>query len=148
MIGIAVSPLYRGYERRLLGQVQGQQVPRHIGIILDGNRRHAERHGLRDPREIYSLGAGRLDDVLDWCGEVAVPAVTLWVFSSDNWERPLEQVSGILAAVEAKVRTLAGHPKIHRQRVRVRAIGKLDLLPPSLCEAIRAAAGSLLRMTE
>lgn len=78
--------------------------------------------------------------MLDWCAEVAVPAVTLWVFSTENWERPLEQVSGILAAVETQVRTLADHPKIHRQRVRVQAIGKLELLPVALREAIRAAS--------
>jgi len=140
LAGVAVRPLYRAYERRLNREVQGHPVPRHIGIILDGNRRHAERHGVSDPREIYSLGAGKLDDVLDWCGELVVPAVTLWVFSTDNWDRPLEQVSGILAAVEAKVRTLADHPKIHRRRVRVRAIGKLELLPVSLRDAIRAAS--------
>ena len=137
--GVLLRPLYRLYERRIAGQVEGEPVPRHIGIILDGNRRHAERHGLSDPEEIYALGAGKLDDVLDWCGELDVPAVTLWVFSTDNWTRPSEQVSGILDAVEAKVRTLADHPTIHRRQVRVRAIGKLDLLPPSLVAALHAA---------
>jgi short-chain Z-isoprenyl diphosphate synthase len=136
----AIAPLYRAYEHRLNREVQGHPVPRHIGIILDGNRRHAERHGVSDAREIYSLGAAKLDDVLDWCVELAVPAVTLWVFSTDNRGRPLEQVSGILAAVEAKVRTLTDHPKIHRRRVRVQAIGKFDLLSPSLREAICAAS--------
>ena len=134
-----LRPLYRLYERRLARQVEREPVPRHIGIILDGNRRHAERHGVSDPGEIYALGAGKLDDVLDWCGELAVPAVTLWVFSNDNWERPLDQVSGILAAVEAKVRTLADHPTIRRRQVRVQAIGKLDLLPAPLVAALRGA---------
>jgi short-chain Z-isoprenyl diphosphate synthase len=88
------------------------------------------------------LGAAKLDDVLDWCAELAVRAVTLWVFSTDNWGRPLEQVTGILAAVEAKVRALAYHPKIHRRQVRVQAIGRLELLPTSLQEAIRTASGA------
>ena len=140
--GVLLRPLYRLYERRIAGQVEGEPVPRHIGIILDGNRRHAERHGLSDPGQIYALGAGKLDDVLDWCGELDVPAVTLWVFSTDNWTRPSEQISGILAAVEAKVRTLADHPTIHRRQVRVQAIGKLDLLPPSLVAALRDAAAA------
>ncbi|MGC2415643.1 MAG: polyprenyl diphosphate synthase [Stellaceae bacterium] len=136
---MVVKPLYRLYERRLTRQVQGQSIPRHIGIILDGNRRHGERYGLRDPCEIYALGARKLDDVLDWCGEFAVPAVTLWLFSMDNLGRPAEQVSGIFAAIEAKVATLAENPEIHRRRVRVRAIGKLELLPASLVSAIRSA---------
>jgi len=140
LLGLAVRPLYRAYEGRLSREIRRYPVPQHIGIILDGNRRYAKRRGVTDPREIYSFGAGRLDDVLDWCGELAVPAVTLWVFSTDNRDRPLEQVSGILAAVEAKVISLANHPDIHRRRVRVRTIGKLDLLPSSLRNAIRAAA--------
>jgi len=136
----ALRPLYRLYESRLARQIEGEPIPRHIGIILDGNRRHGERHGVLDPRAIYAMGAHKLDDVLDWCGELAVPAVTLWVFSTDNWARPLEQVSGILAAVEAKIRTLADHPQIHRRQVRVQAIGRLELVPASLREAICAAS--------
>jgi undecaprenyl diphosphate synthase len=145
LMGFALPPLYRAYEARLTREVHAHSVPRHIGIILDGNRRHAERRGLHDPGEIYALGAAKLDDVLDWCSELAVPAVTLWVFSTDNWGRPLDQVSGILGAVEAKVRTLADHPKIHRQRVRVQAIGRLELLPASLREAIRATTDATAR---
>jgi short-chain Z-isoprenyl diphosphate synthase len=129
-------------------QIRRYPVPQHIGIILGGNRRYAKRRGVTDPREIYSFGAGRLDDVLDWCGELAVPAVTLWVFSTDNRDRPLEQVSGILAAVEAKVTSLANHPDVHHRRVRVRTIGKLDLLPNSLRNAIRAAAEATAAYTE
>jgi short-chain Z-isoprenyl diphosphate synthase len=135
----ALRPLYRLYEERLARQIEGDPVPRHIGIILDGNRRHGERNGVSDPKAIYTLGAQKLDDVLDWCADLDVPAVTLWVFSTDNLDRPLEQVSGILAAIEAKVRTFKHDPIIHDRRVRVRAIGKLELLPPALRETIRAA---------
>ncbi len=134
-----LRPFYRAYERWLGQQVSAVERPRHIGIILDGNRRHGQRHGLREPRDIYDLGARKLDDVLGWCGELAVPAVTLWVCSTDNLDRPPHQVSGILAAVEAKLRALACDPVIHRRRVRVQAIGKLQLLPASVVAAIKAA---------
>ena len=96
-------------------------------------------HGIRDPRDIYALGARKLDDVLNWCSELGVAAVTLWVFSTENLERPIDQVSGILSAIEAKVRALAHDPQIHTRRVRVRAIGKLELLPGPIIAAIRAA---------
>ncbi len=131
--------LYRIYERRLFHQVRSLPVPNHIGIILDGNRRHGERQGIRDPHEIYAVGARKLDTVLDWCAELAIPAVTLWVCSTDNLERPADQVSGILAAIEDKLRGLARDPQIHQRRVRVRAIGKLELLPSSVVAAIRSA---------
>jgi len=119
--------------------VRSLAIPNHIGIILDGNRRHGERQGIRDPHEIYAAGARKLDAVLDWCAELAIPAVTLWVCSTDNLERPADQVSGILAAIEDKLRTLARDPQIHQRRVRVRAIGKLELLPSSVIAAIRSA---------
>ena len=134
-----MRPLYHLYERRLLRQVRRLPIPRHIGIILDGNRRHGERHGIRDSREIHGLGARKLDDILNWCSDLGVGAVTLWVFSTENLERPVDQVSGILAAIEAKVRTLAHDPQIHQRRVRVQAIGKLELLPGPIIAAIRAA---------
>jgi short-chain Z-isoprenyl diphosphate synthase len=133
-------PLYRLYEHRLARQLRGREIPRHIGIILDGNRRWGARRGLRDPCEIYALGAQKLDEVLDWCGELGVQAVTLWVFSTDNLGRPVEQVSGLLDAIEAKVWTLADHPLVRHRRVRVSAIGKLEALPPSLVSALAAAS--------
>ena len=132
------SFLYYLYERRLLRQVRGRSVPQHLGIIIDGNRRYALEQGVPDLREAYALGAERLDDVLEWCAEVGIPAVSLWVFSTDNFRRSATEISGILSAVESKLTLLARHPN-HRLGLRVRAVGKLDLLPDSTIAAIRAA---------
>jgi len=131
--------LYWIYERRLLNQLKQRPMPRHIGIILDGNRRHARKRGLSDPSEIYQRGAERLDDILDWCAELRIPAVTLWVFSTENLKRSQAEVSGILSAIEAKVAALAHDPFMHQKRIRIQAIGRLDLLPESVVAAIRAA---------
>jgi short-chain Z-isoprenyl diphosphate synthase len=131
--------LYWIYERRLLGQLKQRPMPRHIGIIVDGNRRHARRRGVSDPCEIYQRGAEKLDDVLAWCSELRIPAVTLWVFSTENLKRSQAEVSGILSAIEAKVAALAHDPFMHQKRVRIQAIGRLDLLPESAVAAIRAA---------
>ena len=131
--------LYWIYERRLLRQVERRPMPRHIGIILDGNRRHARQHGLCNPQEIYQLGAEKLDDILYWCAELSIPAVTLWVFSTNNFNRSPVEVSSILAAIESKVATLARDPLLHQKRVRVKTIGRLDVLPDSVAAALRAA---------
>jgi short-chain Z-isoprenyl diphosphate synthase len=131
--------IYAGYEAKLLREVRVGSMPRHVGIILDGNRRHARVAGMRDFRRIYEVGAGKLDEVLDWCAELGVCAVTLWVCSTDNLARPAEEVSGILAAIESKMRSLSADPRIHRLGVRVQAIGRLDLLPAPLVAAIEAA---------
>jgi short-chain Z-isoprenyl diphosphate synthase len=89
--------------------------------------------------QVYAKGAQKLDDLLDWCGELSIPMVTLWVCSTDNLAREPQQVAGILGALEVKLRALISDPQIHRRRVRVQAIGRLDLLPGSTVEAIRAA---------
>jgi short-chain Z-isoprenyl diphosphate synthase len=139
LMGAMRSLIYFLYARRLAREVRKSPRPRHIGIILDGNRRHGRAIGITEPRALYDLGADKLDAVLDWCAELEIPTVTLWVFSTDNFRRPPAEVSGILASVEAKLTALAGDPAIHRRRVRVRAIGCLGMLPRPVLEAIAAA---------
>jgi short-chain Z-isoprenyl diphosphate synthase len=94
-----LAPIYRVYEHRLLGHVRAFPVPRHIGLILDGNRRFGRQNNLNHPNDIYMAGANKLDDLLDWCIELEIPAITLWVFSTENRKRPPEEVIGILAAL-------------------------------------------------
>ena len=89
--------LYWIYECRLLHELQRGPLPRHVGIILDGNRRYASRHGFGAPHEIYHYGAAKLDDVVDWCAALGITAVTLWVFSTENRKRAPAEVCGILA---------------------------------------------------
>src|SRR5262249_15444184 len=125
--------------RRLARDVGSRPMPRHVGIILDGNRRHGRSLGITEPRELYDLGANKLDEVLDWCAEFGIATVTLWVFSTDNFRRPAAEVSGILASVEANLTALACDPAIPRRRVRVRAIGCLSMLPEPVLAAIAAA---------
>lgn len=131
--------LYYLYEHWLLKQIQPGPMPRHVGIILDGNRRYGKQQKLNDSRRIYELGARKLDDVLDWCNDLRIGAVTLWVCSTENLSRSPEEVSGILLAVEEKLRSLTSDPQIHQRRIRVRATGKLELLPKSTVAVIRAA---------
>ena len=130
--------LYYLYAWRLVRDVKSGPTPGHIGIILDGNRRHGRSLGITEPRELYDIGANKLDDVLEWCGELAVATVTLWVFSTDNFQRPAAEVSGILGSIEAKLTALACDPEIHRRRVRVRAIGCMAMLPEPVLAAIAA----------
>jgi len=131
--------IYWLYESRLRRQIRTGPVPRHVGIILDGNRRYAREHGVADARATYAIGAEKLDDVRAWCIDLAIPAVTLWVCSIDNLKRSETEVSGILGAVEAKIGALVEDPAIHRRGVRVKAVGRLDLLPPSTLNVLRRA---------
>ena len=139
-IRLLLSPAYRIYERDLDRQVRARPVPHHIGLILDGNRRYSRKAGVADLNEVYMAGANKLDELLEWCIALKIPAITLWVLSTENLKRPGEEVTGILGAIEKKLTLLASDYQIHNQRIRVRAVGRLDLLPQSTLTAIRAAA--------
>jgi short-chain Z-isoprenyl diphosphate synthase len=134
-----LAPAYRAYEHRLLRQVKAFPLPRHVGLILDGNRRFARQNHLHRPEDIYTAGANKLDDLLEWCRELGIPAVTLWVLSTDNRNRPAEEVSGILASVEKKLKSLARDSRFLSRQVQVRAVGRLELLPTSTLAVLQAA---------
>ena len=91
------------------------------------------------------MGAQKLDEVLLWCNELGIPAVTLWVCSTENLKRSHAEVSGILRAIEAKIGALVHDPWIHQRRVRVKAAGRLGLLPPSMVTVIRKAEDATAR---
>ncbi len=133
------SILYRLYERRLLAELRGAPLPRHIGLILDGNRRFARRLGLRDVLQGHERGAAKLEEALEWFEELGIRMVTIWILSTENLTRPQEELERLLSLIERKMREAAVDPKIHRRQVRIRAIGQLDLLPPSLRDGIRIA---------
>jgi short-chain Z-isoprenyl diphosphate synthase len=139
--------IYRIYERKLSGQVSAAPKPRHVGIILDGNRRHARANGL-NADETYAKGAAKLDEILAWSAELGIPMVTLWVFSPDNLNRPEAEIGSIFGALEAKMRQLVDDPHIQSRGVRVTAIGRRETLPGSLRAAIQAAEAATRANTQ
>jgi short-chain Z-isoprenyl diphosphate synthase len=136
---LLLRPLYQLYSAFLLKQVLQGPIPKHVGLILDGNRRYGRLQGLKDTQAAYSAGANKLDELLDWCVDLGIPAITLWVFSTDNFSRPTDELNGLMAVTEAKLKALIADPRIHQRRVRVRAVGRVDLLPPSTVQAVRDA---------
>lgn len=134
-----ISLLYRFYERRLLREVERGVLPRHIGLILDGNRRYALELGLADPLEGHRLGVDKLEQVLDWLEELHIWIITIYVLSTENLSRPHGELTRLLNLMESKMRAVAVDPKIHEKGVRIRAVGQLELLPASLQEAIDRA---------
>jgi undecaprenyl diphosphate synthase len=134
-----IGLLYRLYAWRLAREIRRRPVPGHVGIILDGSRRYARERRLADPGLAYGLGAEKLDDVLAWCAELGIPTLSLRVLSTENLLRSPRELSGIFAAIETKLARLAEDRCIRRHAVRVRAVGKLELLPDSTLGAIRAA---------
>ena len=131
-------PFYALYERQLASKLDQWTLPQHIGIIMDGNRRFARQSGFSNASQGHARGADKLQEVLTWCYEAGIPVVSVWSFSLDNFHRAPSEVAELLRLFEDKTRELATHSDVHSNRVRVRYIGKLELLPESLRAAIRA----------
>jgi len=128
---------YRLYEGRLSAQVQSEPVPSHVGIILDGNRRWAASQGLAGGIG-HEEGANRAEELLDWCHELGIRTVTLYVLSTENLERNIEELKELFALIEQRLASLLSDERIVRYKVRVRAIGKLGLLPQSIRDLLSA----------
>ncbi len=132
-------PFYFLYERRLSRAVKEWKLPHHIGIIMDGNRRFARESGLASASDGHARGAEKLREVLSWCYEFDIPMVTVWSFSLDNLNRDTSEVEALLSLFERETHRLAEHSDVHTNQVRVRYLGKLEVLPDSLQGAIDKA---------
>src|SRR4029453_17946797 len=120
--------LYRLYERRLAADLRRHGgLPRHVGVILDGNRRWARELGM-DSTEGHRRGAAQIDHLLAWSAEVGIPVVTLWLLSTENLlERDPAELAELFQIIEAKVEQLArdGAPGGYR----IVPVGPLHALP-------------------
>ena len=112
------------------------QIPKHVGVMLDGNRRWAKAVG-RDTAHGHRTGAANIEPLLDWCEEVGVEVVTLWLLSTDNLNRTPEELEPLLEIIEEAVLTLA-----EQQRWRLHPVGALDLLPSATSTVLKQAADS------
>jgi short-chain Z-isoprenyl diphosphate synthase len=131
--------VYRVYERRLAAEIDLGALPRHVGVILDGNRRYALERGMIDPNLGHLAGARKIDEFLDWCWELGIPYVTLWLLSTDNLDRSEAEVAGLLRIIEQTVTRIASHPNAAERGLRVVAVGALDLLPAETRAVLKEA---------
>jgi short-chain Z-isoprenyl diphosphate synthase len=129
--------LYAWYERRLAAALEGQALPRHVGLVMDGNRRWARQRGLSNPSVGHRYGAEHVDHVLRWCRELGIANVTIYVASIDNLrKRGDAEVQYLLEVVESVVLARLGQPG---SEWRVRIAGQLDVLPASTANALKLA---------
>jgi tritrans,polycis-undecaprenyl-diphosphate synthase [geranylgeranyl-diphosphate specific] len=127
--------VYRLYESNLNSQIEQGPVPGHIGIILDGNRRWAQNHRLTVDLG-HTQGADVVERLLDWCHEIGIKSITLYVLSTENLQRSAEEVAELFRLIEERLRRLLTDDRIYKYRVRVKGIGKFDLLPEEMREIL------------
>ncbi|MCI1675661.1 MAG: isoprenyl transferase [Ancrocorticia sp.] len=133
--GIVQAPafLYSLYERRLQRQLDPAQLPRHIAVMLDGNRRWAREVG-QSASYGHRKGALKISELLDWCNEVGIQIVTLWLLSTDNLNREKEELEELVGIIADTVDSLAesGQWSLHM-------VGNLELIPRDCADRLRAA---------
>jgi short-chain Z-isoprenyl diphosphate synthase len=128
---------YAWYTSRLRGQLAGRQLPGHVAIVMDGNRRWARQMGFGNVSLGHQYGAEHLEQVLDWCAEVGIRRVTVFVASTDNLrKRESAEMRFLMQVIEDVIvkRMLAP-----TNRWQIHVAGRLDMLPDSTAHALKEA---------
>jgi tritrans,polycis-undecaprenyl-diphosphate synthase [geranylgeranyl-diphosphate specific] len=130
------------YERLLRSELQS--MPSHVAVIQDGNRRYAREQG-KETSAGHVEGAETTENVLEWCEELGIEELTLYAFSTENFNRPDDQLEVIFDLVCEKLREFAEADRVHENEVRIRAIGETERLPDRVQEAIAYAESKTRR---
>lgn len=132
--------LYRLYEQRVVAALDASRFPSHVAIILDGHRRYARHEGLASYTDSYRAGMRRFEEFLEWAEELGIPAITGWLLSRENLDRPAVELTPYF---EVLVELFERLPRLcERHDAQIRFIGSLDLLPDSVKVAAKAAEES------
>ena len=126
--------LYGVYAKRIAGSLDPAQMPRHVGVILDGNRRWAKASGETRAGG-HQAGADKVLELLGWCEDLDVELVTLWLLSTDNLTRSKEELEALIGIIEGLVDRLAAS-----RRYCLHPVGALDLLPDRTARLLKEAA--------
>ena len=116
---------------KLRDEIKQDTLPQHIAIIMDGNRRFAGSIGLL-PEHGHFYGKDRIEDVLDWCFDLGIKVLTIYAFSTENFNRTSNEVETLMHLCNDELERANRDSRIHRNKVRIRVIGQLDELPDDI----------------
>ena len=136
---LVTDKAYAAYEVKLDKQVRENGMPQHIAFIMDGNRRYAKEVLNAEPIEGHKLGRDKLDEVLHWCLDLEIHHITVYAFSTENFNRDPEEVGYIMELLEKSLYDFGNDEEVHRRKVAINVIGDLDLLPDNVLEAMHYA---------
>ena len=132
-----VLGVYRLYEGILSRSIKQGEVPKHIAIILDGNRRWASKKSIE--RVIGHIeGANTAEDLLEWCHEIGIRTITLYLLSTENLNRSPDELKELFELFTERLNKLLTDERITRFKVRVKAIGRLELVTPRMRDILSA----------
>lgn len=127
-------PLYRLYERRLTRTLSRDTLPHHVGVLVDGNRRWARQLGTSTAAG-HKAGAQKIVEFLQWCQELRIDVVTLYILSTENLKRPPEEVAALIEIISDLVAQLQ-----EQGLCRIQAVGALEQLPDRLRDQLGCLA--------
>ena len=114
------------------------KVPRHIAIILDGNRRYARKLGLR-PWKGHEIGLKKLEDLFKWCIELGIKELTLYCFSTENFKRAKNEVNYLFKLFWEEFRKVQESSTVYRNKIKVNVIGRMHMFPGRMQKAMKDA---------
>jgi tritrans,polycis-undecaprenyl-diphosphate synthase [geranylgeranyl-diphosphate specific] len=133
------SDLYTFFSKRLnefrdfklFEEIKQNPMPDHVAIIMDGNRRFASDLGLK-PNAGHLFGRDKIKEVLEWCFELGIKNLTLYAFSTENFDRSGEEVKTLMDLCTEELKKAVKDSRIHKNQVRVRVLGHLESLPKNI----------------
>src|SRR5688572_22249519 len=132
---LQASGIYSFYEKRLESEIVRSPLPNHVAIVLDGNRRWAKFH-LLNPVVGHHHGADKAEELLNWIHDIGVKITTLYILSTENLERKDAELENIYKLLEIKLERLYNDERVHKRRMKIKAIGDIKMLPHSLQEIL------------
>ncbi|MDD5191813.1 MAG: polyprenyl diphosphate synthase [Candidatus Nanoarchaeia archaeon] len=117
--------------------------PKHVGIILDGNRRFAKRL-VMEPWKGHELGAGKVEKLIDWCKELGIREITLYCFSLENFNRPKKEFDFLMKIFKKEFSRLKQDKRVRDNKIKLKFIGKTELFDKELQKIIK----ELVEMTK
>lgn len=137
-----LKPVYVAYEWYLSRNFEYDYMPKHIAVMMDGNRRYARFHGDMSPLDGHKHGRNTFEKFLGWCLDLKINIVTVYAFSSKNFNRPSNEVEGLMNLFKENFSGIINNEKIQTNEVRVKVVGQLDMLPDDVRETIDMAEKS------
>ena len=116
---------------KLIEEIKQQPVPKHIALIMDGNRRFAEDLELT-PEAGHIFGKEKIEEVLDWCFDLNIKVLTVYAFSTENFYREENEVKTIMKLCKEELDKAKNDSRIHSNKVKIRVLGHLESLPKNL----------------
>jgi tritrans,polycis-undecaprenyl-diphosphate synthase [geranylgeranyl-diphosphate specific] len=123
--------IYKLYEKWLSEQIQLNTLPSHIGVIMDGNRRWARSQDMQEWQGHWS-GADKVEELLNWCVDIGIKTITLYSFSTENFSRPNREIDELMKLFEKTMEDTLKSDELQKHKVKVRAIGRINMLPPKI----------------